>query len=196
MRMSPKSLVSELAEILILAVGLYLVITFAVQTVHVIGYSMVPTLDNNDYLIASKLDYRLHKPERGDIIILRSPFDQSKDFIKRIVALPGERLAIRNGQVLINGRALREDYLPKNEIWNVNANWPPDSPDGTVIPPDSYFVMGDNRNRSSDSRIFGPIKSDQIAGKAWIRVWPLDKFGVTGTRPELRTGLSGQSITA
>src|SRR5438094_9293489 len=98
-----KSLLGEVLEVVVLALGLYLVITVAVQTVHVIGLSMYPTLDNDDYLIATKLDYHFHAPQRGDIIIMRDPYDPSKDFIKRVVALPGDRILIRDRRVLVNG---------------------------------------------------------------------------------------------
>jgi signal peptidase I len=170
------SLVRELAEVVVLAVILYFGISFAVQTVHVEGLSMFATLNDNDYLIADKIDYRLHAPQRGDIVILRPPTDDSKDFIKRIIALPGERLLIRDGYVYINGHRLDEPYLP--EAWNVYNNWPLTGPaDGQVIPPNQYFVMGDNRNRSQDSRAFGPIGKDRIDGRAWFRIWPINHFG-------------------
>lgn len=169
------SLLREVFEVVVLAVILYVGISFAVQAVHVEGLSMYATLDDNDYLIANKIDYRLHPPQRGDIIILRPPTDNSKDFIKRVIALPGERLLIRDGVVYINGRRLDEPYLP--EAWTTLNNWPANGTDGMVMPPNDYFVMGDNRNRSQDSRIFGPINRDRIDGKAWFRIWPLDSFG-------------------
>ncbi|HVS48528.1 MAG TPA: signal peptidase I [Candidatus Dormibacteraeota bacterium] len=170
------SLLREVFEVVVLAVILYFGISFAVQAVHVEGLSMYATLDDNDYLIANKIDYRLHSPQRGDIIILRPPSDNSKDFIKRVIALPGERLLIRDGVVYINGHKLDEPYLP--EAWTTLNNPSPWSgPDGAVIPPNQYFVMGDNRNRSQDSRIFGPISRDRIDGRAWFRIWPLDHFG-------------------
>ena len=141
---------------------------------------MYPTLNNDDYLIATKIDYRLHAPQRGDIIIMRDPFDPSKDFIKRVVALPGERLLIRNGQVFINGRLLTEPYI-NPEPWTVNANYPiaggPGDNQPYVVPPNEYFVMGDNRNRSSDSRVFGAVRRDQIEARAWLRVIPVNRFG-------------------
>jgi len=111
--------------VIVLALGLYLVITFAIQTVHVIGLSMYPSLNDNDYLVANKLDYRLHPPQRGDIIIMRDPFDSSKDFIKRVIAMPGEELLIKDGHVYINGHLLNEPYLRSDEPWNNNGNWPP-----------------------------------------------------------------------
>src|SRR6476661_3951063 len=132
------SLLRELVEVVVLAVILYFGISFAVQAVHVEGLSMYATLDNNDYLIADKIDYRLHAPQRGDIIILRPPTDNSKDFIKRVIALPGERLLIRDGIVYINGHRLDEPYLP--EAWTLFNNWPANgSPDGELIPPNQYF---------------------------------------------------------
>src|ERR1700687_5014429 len=181
------SFLRELAEVVLLAVILYIGISFAVQTVHVEGLSMFATLDDNDYLIANKIDYRLHAPQRGDIIILRPPTDNSKDFIKRVIALPGERLLIRDGIVYINGHKLDEPYLP--EAWTTLNNPAPWSVgDGAVIPANEYFVMGDNRNRSQDSRIFGPIGRDRIDGRAWFRIWPLDHFGnIYSLMPSLET---------
>ncbi|HET6311304.1 MAG TPA: signal peptidase I [Candidatus Nitrosotalea sp.] len=179
------SLLREVFEVVVLAVILYLGISFAVQAVHVEGLSMYATLDDNDYLIANKIDYRLHAPQRGDIIILRPPADNSKDFIKRVIALPGEKLLIRDGVVYINGHKLDEPYLP--EFWSTLNNWTGNGgPDGTVMPPNQYFVMGDNRNRSQDSRLFGPISRDRIDGRAWFRIWPLDHFGdIYGLKPTL-----------
>src|SRR3954453_1123207 len=101
-RSAASSLLREIAEGVVLAVILYFGISFAVQAVHVEGLSMFATLDDNDYLIANKIDYRFHAPERGDIVILRPPTNNTTDFIKRIIALPGERLLIRDGIVYIN----------------------------------------------------------------------------------------------
>jgi signal peptidase I len=184
---SASSLLREVAEVVVLAIILYFGISFAVQAVHVEGLSMYATLDDNDYLIANKIDYRLHPPQRGDIIILRPPTDNSKDFIKRVIALPGERLFIRDGHVYINGHLLDEPYLP--EAWTTLNNPAPWSVgDGAVIPANDYFVMGDNRNRSQDSRIFGPIGRDRIDGRAWFRIWPLDHFGnIYSQEPVLET---------
>ena len=180
------SLLREVFEVVVLAVILYFGISFAVQAVHVEGLSMYATLDDNDYLIANKIDYRLHAPQRGDIIILRPPSDNSKDFIKRVIALPGEKLLIRDSVVYINGHRLDEPYLP--EAWTAINNWPTDGTDGRVMKSNEYFVMGDNRNRSQDSRIFGPIGRDRIDGRAWFRIWPLDHFGDIYSRvPKLET---------
>jgi signal peptidase I len=190
-----RSFVAEAAEVVVLALGLYLVITFAIQTVHVIGLSMYPSLDDNDYLIANKLDYRLHAPQRGDIIIMRDPFDSSKDFIKRVVALPGEELLIKDAHVYINGHLLTEPYLRTDEPWNNNANWPPpgapDAGQARTMPPNQYFVMGDNRNASSDSRVFGWVARDRIEARAWLRIWPLAKMGpIDQVKPTVATSSS------
>jgi signal peptidase I len=166
-------LLRELFEVVVLAVILYFGISFAIQTVHVEGLSMFATLDNNDYLIADKLSYRLHGPERGDIVILRPPTLSTTDYIKRVIGLPGERILIRNAKIYINGHQLIEPYLP--EVWVTNVNW--GGPSGELIPPNDYFVLGDNRNRSQDSRVFGFISRDRIDGRAWFRIWPLAHFG-------------------
>jgi signal peptidase I len=184
-RSAASSLLREVAEVVVLAVILYVGISFAVQAVHVEGLSMYATLDNNDYLIANKIDYRLHAPQRGDIVILRPPTNNSTDFIKRIIGLPGERVLIRSGVVYINGHRLDEPYLP--EAWVSDTNWP-DNSSGRVMGADEYFVMGDNRNRSQDSRFFGPISRDRIDGKAWFRIWPLGDFDIYKKMPTLESG--------
>jgi signal peptidase I len=177
-----KSFLRDTLEIVFLALVLYVVIQYAVQTVHVLGSSMYGTLHDNDLLVASKVSYKLHPPQRGDIIVFKPPDELSRDFIKRIIALPGERLHITNGVVYINGRVLNEPYLP--EKWNYNNNWPPSGQD-QLMPPNEYFVMGDNRNHSSDSRVFGPITLESILGKAEVRIWPLGQVGFLGAKPTL-----------
>ncbi|HKW07227.1 MAG TPA: signal peptidase I [Candidatus Dormibacteraeota bacterium] len=188
------SLLREVAEVVVLAVILYIGISFAVQAVHVEGLSMFATLDDNDYLIANKIDYRLHPPQRGDIVILRPPTTNTTDFIKRIIALPGERLLIRDGTIYIDGHKLDEPYLP--EEWTIDNTW--NNGVEATIPPNDYFVMGDNRNRSQDSRFFGAISRDRIDGKAWFRIWPLDKFGnIYDKMPSLEAGSTvvGEAMT-
>jgi signal peptidase I len=190
---------AEVAEIVILAVGFFLVINFVVQTVHVLGVSMVPTLQDGDYLIATKNHFPFPSPERGDIVILKAPTDNSRDFIKRVIAMPGERILIRDSHVYIDGRMLEEPYLPPAEPWTVSNNWPGPGPtpqyscdvtstntEGALVPTGCYFVMGDNRNRSVDSRSFGPIRMDSIEGKAWIRILPLDHAGSVQSKPQLQ----------
>jgi signal peptidase I len=187
-----RGILTEVAEVLLLALGLYLIINFAIQTVHVIGSSMYPTVTDNDYLIATKVDYRLHGPSRGDIIIMRDPYDNTRDFIKRVVGVPGDHVLIRQGQVFINGRLLRETYI-NSEAWTENADWPlgqTTDPQGVLLKSDEFFVMGDNRNHSSDSRVFGPVRRDQIEARAWIRVLPLSRIGPVDTnKPQITNTL-------
>jgi len=118
-------------------------------------------------------------------VILKDPFDSQQDFVKRVIALPGEQLRITNSHIYINGQLLKEPYLPKNDPWVSNNNWPSE-PSSEVIPAGRYFVMGDNRNHSSDSRVFGPIRLDQIESRAWIRLLPLDSVGPVVQHPTLQ----------
>ena len=180
-----------MAEVAVLAIGLYIVINFAIQTVHVIGSSMYPTVTDNDYLIATKFDYRLlHGPQRGDIIIMRDPYDSNRDFIKRIIAVPGDHILIRAGQTYINGHRLQEPYI-NSEPWTENADWPlgdTGDPQGVLMKSNEYFVMGVNRNHSSDSRVFGPVRRDQVEARAWIRVIPVTRLGPVDTNKPQITG--------
>jgi signal peptidase I, bacterial type len=169
-----KSFVRDLLEVIVLALALYIIINFAVQTIHVMGPSMENTLQNNDFLVASKISYHLHDPQRGDIIVFKPSNDASHDYIKRIIAVPGDHLRIVHAQVFINGRRLKEDYLP--EPWTWTDTWNQGNED--VVPANSYFVMGDNRNHSTDSRFLGYQKKDQFLGKAWVRIWPLSEFRI------------------
>jgi signal peptidase I len=179
-----KGLARDLLEVLVLALGLYLIATTTIQTVHVVGLSMSPTLSDNDFLIASKLDYRLHDPERGDIIILKSPMDPGRDYIKRVIGVPFDHILIRDRHVLVNGVVLEEPYIHN---WVSSGTWPKDPAaiDGEVVPKNMYFVMGDNRDHSSDSRLFGWVSRDQIDGKALIRVWPWAHATLLDVKPTL-----------
>lgn len=156
----------------------YLLINFAIQTVHVRGSAMYPTIDDNDYLIAEKLPYRLYSPRRGDIIIIRDPYDASKDFIKRVVGLPGERVLVRDCKVYIDQRQFTEPYLIGHGRWiNCAPEWP-NSGEPRPLGSDEFFVMGDNPDHSVDSRTFGPIKRSQVEAHATLRVLPLDHVGL------------------
>jgi signal peptidase I len=180
-----KAFLRDVAEMLLLAVGLYLLATVAVQAVHVVGSSMNPSLQDNDLVLASRLDYRFHPPARGDIVIVQDPYDPSQNFIKRIVGLPGDHVLIRADHVYLNGIRLEEPYVSQD--WHTTANWPayPESPEGEVVPANSYFVLGDNRDHSSDSRLFGWVAQNQIEGRAVARFWPLAHAELLDTRPTL-----------
>jgi len=163
------SALRELLETLILTVITYLLVrTFLFETYRVVGQSMEPTLQQDQRLIVSKLTYRLHEPQRGDIIVFHDPQDPSRNLIKRIIGLPGETLEIRNGQVFINEQQLNEPYLTS---YSARSEAPVPIPDGY------YFVMGDNRNNSSDSLSWGALSADRIVGKAAFTYWPVGLWG-------------------
>lgn len=157
--------------------AVWLVITFVGQRTEVEGASMENTLHNGDNLIVDKLSYRFHDPERFDIIVFPFQFQDNTYYIKRIIGLPGETVQIMDdGSIYINGEKLEENYgmeVIKPETIGRAA-------EPIELGDDEYFVMGDNRNNSSDSRtdIVGNIKRENIIGKAWLRIWPVSDFGV------------------
>ncbi len=147
-----------------------LVVTrFLVQAFFIPSLSMFPALNEDDRVLVNKLSYRLHEIHRGDLIVFERPSEngpgQVKDLIKRVVALEGERIESRDGQVLIDGKPLPEPYLPPGvETTNLEP---------LVVPDGHVFVMGDNRGDSRDSRFFGPLPEDLVIGRAFVKVWPL-----------------------
>lgn len=157
--------------------AVWLVITFVGQRTEVEGASMENTLHNGDNLIVDKLSYRFHDPERFDIIVFPFQFQDNTYYIKRIIGLPGETVQIMDdGSIYINGEKLEENYgmeVIKPETIGRAA-------EPIELGDDEYFVMGDNRNNSSDSRtdMVGNIKRETIIGKAWLRIWPVSDFGV------------------
>lgn len=160
-----------LRDIVISAAVSVLIITFLYQPVRVEGTSMLPRLEDHDRLFINKFVYHIASIHRGDVVVFHYPRDPSKSYIKRIIALPGDRLAIERGQVYLNGKALKEVYVP--EEYRDMRSFPE-----TVIPEDEYFVMGDHRSISSDSREFGPVERDLIYGKAVFVYWPTRDAGV------------------
>ncbi|OGY56835.1 MAG: signal peptidase I [Candidatus Colwellbacteria bacterium RBG_13_48_8] len=166
----------EVLEVLIVAlVSIQLTYAFVAQPFRVEGSSMEPNFYSDDYLIVDEISYRFRSPERGEVIVLRNPTDRSEFFIKRIVGLPGEELIIRGSQVFIDGEELEEGYLPPG--LNLHGDYYMKLSEG------QYFVMGDNRLQSFDSRSWGPLARDQIVGTVRMRFWPLDElktFKVTG----------------
>jgi signal peptidase I len=156
---------------LAVALGLALVIIiFLYQPVKVEGTSMAPLLSDQERIFINKFVYRFEPIERGDVVVFWYPLDRSKSFIKRVVGLPGETIEIRAGHLYINGMELAEPYVPPSYL---DASKYP----SLVIPPDEYFVMGDHRDSSNDSRVFGPVPRQYIYGKAVFAYWPVDHFG-------------------
>jgi signal peptidase I len=160
-----------LRDIVISAAVSVLIITFLYQPVRVEGTSMLPRLEDHDRLFINKFVYRISSIHRGDVVVFHYPRDPEKSYIKRVVALPGDRLSIDHGRVWLNGKLQREDYVP-DEFRDAR------SMAELVVPEDTYFMMGDHRSISSDSREFGPVERDLIYGKAVFVYWPTKDAGV------------------
>ena len=152
----------------------FLIITFVGQRTHVSGESMENTLDDGDQLIVDKLTYRFHDPERFDIIVFPFRYKDNTYYIKRIIGLPGETVQIVDGEIYINGELLEESY-GREVMQDAGLAAEP-----ITLGEDEYFVLGDNRNYSSDSRdpSVALIHRKEIIGRAWLRIWPLNSFGI------------------
>jgi signal peptidase I len=146
------------------------IIVFLYQPVKVEGTSMMPELQDQERIFVNKFVYRLAPIQRDDIVVFRYPRDPSKSFIKRVVGVAGDRIRINEGQVLVNGRRLNEDYVPPEYKDQRSMT-------EIVVPASSYFVLGDHRSLSNDSRDFGPVNQSYIYGKAVFGYWPMDKMG-------------------
>jgi signal peptidase I len=147
------------------------IIVFLYQPVRVEGTSMLPVLEDQDRLFINKIAYRVGEVHAGDVVVFQYPRDHAKSYIKRVIALPGDRIRIDQGQVVVNGKLLMEPYL--------QGRFADDrSQSEMVLPPGEYFVMGDHRSISSDSRDFGPVDRGLIYGKAVFVYWPMEQVGV------------------
>lgn len=158
----------EIIETIFLTVLIYLVVNFATGRFRVEGNSMQPTMQPDEYVLVDKVSYMLNAPQRGDIVVFQYPLGTERDFIKRIIGLPGDTVMIRNGVVSVNGQPLAEPYISAKPFydgtWTLNAN--------------QYFVLGDNRNSSSDSHSWGPLEAHYLIGRAVMVYWPPEKWGV------------------
>jgi len=151
------------------AVSIFIIV-FVYQPVKVEGTSMMPSLDDQERIFINKYVYRWEPIARGDVVVFRYPRDPSKSYIKRVIGVAGDRVEIDNGRVYVNGRRLSEPYVP--------GEFRDDRSYGeVVVPQDSYFLLGDHRNRSSDSRDFGAVPQRYIYGKAVFVYWPVERFG-------------------
>ncbi|MBX6341161.1 MAG: signal peptidase I [Thermomicrobiaceae bacterium] len=186
-----KSSLQEIVETLLLAVLIFVAVRSVVLNYRVDGMSMEPSLQNGEMLIVNRRAYShvnvnallnlipgvsvsgtdewylFHPPQRGDIVVFHPPGQHSEPYIKRIIGLPGDRVAIHDGAVYINGKRLEEPYLASQTVWRGIA-----AHQEITVQPGQVFVLGDNRGNSSDSRVFGPVPISQIIGKAWIAYWP------------------------
>lgn len=167
----------EIVQIVVIAAAIIIPVRyFLVQPFVVRGASMEPTFVDREYLLVDEISYRLHEPTRGEVVVFRYPLDPSEFFIKRVVGLPGDTVDIRNGKVIVTnaehpeGVVLDEFYLDSVYGSGLESH--------AVLNPNEYFLLGDNRGASLDSRNFGPVKEEFFIGKVWVRGWPLKRFGV------------------
>lgn len=159
-------LIAEIFKTVLLAVLLYFAISAVTDRVRVENISMQPTLNEGELLVVYKLAYRFGEPHRGDIIVFHHNRQPPEDYIKRVIGLPGDRVRVEGGQVYVNDIPLDEPYIAEPPAYT--GEW--------AVPPDSLFVLGDNRNRSSDSRIWGFVPMNDVVGRAVLIYWPPDKI--------------------
>ena len=186
--------IRELIETVLLSIAVFLALHLSVQNFRVEGSSMVPTLTEGQYIVANKIVYSrvatdslarflpflqpsgegeslyiFHPPEFGDILIFNFPTDRTRDLVKRVIGLPGDTIEIRSGQIIRNGEPLDEPYVVNRDRRTV---------DPLVVPENSYYVLGDNRRSSSDSRDWGFLADKHVVGRAWVSYWPTDRIGI------------------
>src|SRR5712691_1991447 len=164
----------EIVETIALTLLIFLVIRFAIQSYRVDGISMQPGLKSDEYVLVNKMAYLFHAPERGDVIVFHFPLDTTRDFIKRVIVIPGDTFAITDTTVRVNGVLLNEQYISARAN-PIGKTW--------IIPLNEYFVMGDNRQFSDDSRDWGTVPKDYIIGKAVMVYWPLNNWQFINTYP-------------
>lgn len=165
---SVKQFFVDLLETVILAVVLFFAINAVSARVRVDGFSMVPTLQNGEYVLVNRLAFRSKTPERGDIIVFVSPQVSDLDLIKRVIGLPGDKVTISGGVVQVNGQVLDEPYIAAAPIYNGEWN----------VPEGNLFVLGDNRNDSSDSHAWGLLPIENVIGKAILIYWPIPEWNL------------------
>ncbi|MEI8360836.1 MAG: signal peptidase I [bacterium] len=169
--------VFELIKIVVISLAIIIPIRYyLIQPFYVKGASMEPTFYDQEYLIVNEIGYRINPPQRGDVIVFRYPRDPQEYFIKRIIGLPGEKVQVKDGKVIIfnqannwQGATVIEDYLPKNlKTYGMND-------DIVTLSSEEYYVLGDNRNASKDSRVFGPVNKSFLIGRVWLRGFPFSR---------------------
>lgn len=159
-----KNIFREIFQTLLISfTGFLILYIFVIQPHRVKGDSMLPNFIDGELLLTEKVSYHFSDPHRGDVIVFRTPIGNKVDFIKRIVGLPGEEIKITGGQISINGKQLKENYVPGVTDGNLSL----------ILGENQYFVLGDNRRSSSDSRSFGPISKKSFRGHVWLVYWPI-----------------------
>jgi len=163
----------DIVETLVFSLLLFAGINTLTARIRVDGMSMEPTLHSGEFVIVNRLAYRLGKPQIGDIIVFRFPRNPEQEYIKRVIGLPGDQVVIANNQVKVNGKLLKEPYIAARPKYETTL----------TVPEDSLFVLGDNRNNSSDSHTWGPVPFPNVVGKAVIVYWPPREWGIVGHTP-------------
>ena len=167
----------DLLQTLVFAIAIFLFIYLLILQPHKIkGASMEPNFPDAEYLLTDKVTYRFKEPQRGDVVVFKAPINQDEEFIKRIIGLPGESVSIKDNHVYINGKKLSESYLDE-KLTTTPGAFSLEARE-VVVPSGQYFVLGDNRPHSSDSRAWGFVTKDKITGRAWLTYWPPQKAGI------------------
>lgn len=167
----------DLFQTFVIALAIFVVIyQFAAQPHQVRGASMEPNFENREYILTNKISYRFGDPQRGDVIVFHFPQNPELDYIKRILALPNEQISLQDGKIFINGNPLPESYLPVGT--KTSGHSALQEGERLTLGPVQYFVLGDNRSRSSDSREWGAVPRENIIGKAFFRYWPPSRIGL------------------
>jgi len=165
----------DMLQVVVFAVSIFLFLYLLVMQPHKIkGNSMQPNYPDGEYLLTDKVSYRFNEPKRGDVVVFEAP-DGEDEYIKRIIGLPGERVSLIEGKIHVNGQPLNESYL--SDMLYTNGSLFLKDGDEVVVPQNEFFVMGDNRPYSSDSRSWGFVPKNKITGRAWIIYWPPQKAG-------------------
>ncbi|OGM18734.1 signal peptidase I [Candidatus Woesebacteria bacterium RIFCSPHIGHO2_01_FULL_37_10] len=167
----------DILEVVVFAIAIFLFIYLLVMQPHKIkGDSMQPNFPNGEYLLTDKVSYRLHEPERGDVVVFEAPGTNGDEYIKRIIGLPGEKVSLFDGKVYVNSKLLTEVYIAEN-IYTPGSIFLKEG-QAVTVPQEHLFVLGDNRSASSDSRTWGFVSKDKISGKAWLIYWPPANAGL------------------
>lgn len=167
----------EFIEAAVFALAIFVVVyLFLFQPNQVKGHSMDPTFSDSEYILTDKVSFKMGLPKRGDVVVFKSPKNADVDFIKRIIALPGERVKIKGGKVYLNGAVLDESKYLAPSVYTGPESFLSENQE-FLVPAGKYFVMGDNRAGSSDSRDFGPVLPSEFIGKVFFRYWPIDRLG-------------------
>ena len=167
----------DILQVLIFAVSIFLFIYLLILQPHKIkGASMEPNFFNGEFLLTDKVTYRFNEPQRGDVVVFKAPPDDSNEFIKRIIGLPGEKVKVQGGHIFVNDQQIKEDYLDPT-LETSGGSIIIEGHD-YIVPENQYLMLGDNRNHSLDSRNLGFINRSKITGRAWLIYWPPKRAGV------------------